>query len=182
MTEFQKLVTTSIFYLSCLSALFYFFGAILLPSTKVSAMDLEGKILNFAKKRNVQITFGTSSNWQYLREMVFKIQGTKCLCCGKEVKGMHVDHIMPKSSHPQLEFMIDNLQVLCPDCNRAKSNVAQTDFRKSDHIIALLREIDDNKLLKKKYVYDYESLVRLAHQRFKDELGGNKRFSLLRTA
>ncbi len=182
MTEFQKLVTTSLFYLSCLSALFYFFLAVFLPTTKISAMELEARMLNFAKNRNVQITFGTSSNWQYLREMTFKIQGSNCLCCGKEVKGMHVDHILPKSSHPQLEFMIDNLQVLCPDCNRSKSNTKLNDYRKSDHIIALIREIDDNKLLKKKYVYDYGSLVELAHQRFKEELGSNKRFSILRSA
>jgi 5-methylcytosine-specific restriction endonuclease McrA len=47
---------------------------------------------------------------------------------------MHVDHILPRSKFPELELDIDNLQVLCEECNLAKSNIDTTDWRsvKSD--------------------------------------------------
>jgi hypothetical protein len=42
---------------------------------------------------------------------------------------IHVDHIKPRSSYPELELDIKNLQVLCRDCNLGKSNTCETDLR-----------------------------------------------------
>jgi 5-methylcytosine-specific restriction endonuclease McrA len=44
--------------------------------------------------------------------------------CGKliELKGSHIDHIMPLSRFPHLALDTQNLRITCPDCNRSKSN------------------------------------------------------------
>lgn len=47
----------------------------------------------------------------------------------KDGKVMHVDHIKPKSLHPELKYELSNLQVLCEDCNIGKSNLDDTDWR-----------------------------------------------------
>lgn len=70
--------------------------------------------------------------WVRLRYEVLVERGGRCECCGATAadgKRMHVDHIKPFSTHPELEFDRSNLQVLCQDCNIGKSNVDQTDWR-----------------------------------------------------
>jgi len=44
--------------------------------------------------------------------------------CGKpiQLKGSHIDHILPLSHFPRLAVDTQNLQITCPDCNIAKSN------------------------------------------------------------
>lgn len=42
---------------------------------------------------------------------------------------MHVDHIKPRSLFPDLALRLENLQVLCSQCNEAKSNIDTTDWR-----------------------------------------------------
>ncbi len=51
----------------------------------------------------------------------------QCGCCdecGKpiQLKGSHIDHILPLSRFPRLALDTQNLRITCPDCNRAKSN------------------------------------------------------------
>ncbi len=177
-------LSTTLIYLIGLGATMFFFFFILLSTKKVTFRDLEGQMFNYAKRKNLQISFGTSENWRYLREMTFKIQGKKCLKCGQETPSMHVDHIRPKSTHPHLEYMIDNLQVLCPECNKKKSFTQIEDHRKPEQLLALLREINSNKLIQKKYVYDQDELVYLAKNKFKkefnDEVGFMQHVSLFR--
>ena len=66
--------------------------------------------------------------WLELRYNVLVKYGRKCLACGN-AGIMHVDHILPRSLHPQLELQFDNLQVLCENCNIGKSNKDSTDWR-----------------------------------------------------
>ena len=40
-----------------------------------------------------------------------------------------VDHILPRKKFPKLAMDINNLQVLCRDCNMGKSDDDYTDFR-----------------------------------------------------
>ena len=57
----------------------------------------------------------------------------KCSCCGRSQKHhgvvIHVDHIKPRSTHPELELVESNLQVLCEDCNMGKMADYKTDWR-----------------------------------------------------
>ena len=56
--------------------------------------------------------------------------GSVCSACGQTTSKLHVDHIQPRSKRPDLELDMNNLQVLCADCNFGKSNVDSTDWSK----------------------------------------------------
>ena len=42
---------------------------------------------------------------------------------------MNVDHIKPRRLFPDLALSLDNLQVLCHECNHGKGNWDMTDWR-----------------------------------------------------
>lgn len=164
----QGIILSLTCYLSVLSAVLYLLLFVVLPVKLPSTSFYVNQIHSFGAEGN--ISYGDSGNWKYLRSKVLELQGERCLCCGKKEDEMHIDHIKPKSRYPHLQYMIDNLQVLCPDCNRAKSYTKETDYRKSDHLISLLREINNNKLIQRKYVYNINVLEKLANKRFKAEM------------
>lgn len=75
-------------------------------------------------KRNSKTNFYSTKAWRELRISVLMASGSKCKICGDtSEKGakMHVDHIKPRSLHPELALEESNLQVLCEDCNIGKS-------------------------------------------------------------
>lgn len=77
--------------------------------------------------------FYGSREWRAVRyQAIVKYDGC-CLACGRSYKKhgiiIHVDHVKPRSLHPELELDIDNLQILCEDCNLGKSNKDDTDWR-----------------------------------------------------
>ena len=72
--------------------------------------------------------FYKSWEWKKARFETLKKYGSKCMCCGA-VERIVVDHIKPRSKFPHLELDLNNLQVLCNDCNMGKSNDDTTDFR-----------------------------------------------------
>lgn len=70
--------------------------------------------------------------WRRLRMIALKYYGTKCMCCGATPENgaeVNVDHIKPRKIFPQLALSLDNLQVLCHDCNHGKGNWDMTDWR-----------------------------------------------------
>jgi hypothetical protein len=85
---------------------------------------IEGKqrpVKNVRTKKD----FYSSRLWKILRYQAFEKYGNKCQCCGgtpQDDLTMHVDHVKPRSTHPELELDINNLQVLCEDCNIGKLN------------------------------------------------------------
>lgn len=84
------------------------------------------------KKRRVRKIFGefySSDAWLDLRYRVIKKHGRRCMACGEKNSQIHVDHIKPKSKFPELALIFSNLQVLCRDCNKGKSNRDSTDWR-----------------------------------------------------
>lgn len=83
------------------------------------------------KKAKSSKEFFDSPEWQNLRYQALVIHGRKCLLCGASPPNviLQVDHIKPRSTHPELALSISNLQVLCSDCNRGKSNRYLHDFR-----------------------------------------------------
>ncbi len=64
-----------------------------------------------------------------LRYQALLRSGGRCALCGatKDQTTLHVDHIFPRSRGGK--NTLDNLQVLCADCNEAKSNRDTTDLR-----------------------------------------------------
>jgi 5-methylcytosine-specific restriction endonuclease McrA len=77
--------------------------------------------------------FYTSGKWNRLRYQVLMEANGKCVLCGRSQREhgvvMEVDHIKPRSRYPNLSLVKSNLQVLCFDCNRGKSNRDTTDWR-----------------------------------------------------
>lgn len=77
--------------------------------------------------------FYKSDAWAKVRYAALINFDGRCVCCGASSADgvcMHVDHIKPRSKFPELALELSNLQVLCELCNRAKSNVDDTDWRK----------------------------------------------------
>jgi hypothetical protein len=76
--------------------------------------------------------FYESRAWLDLRYRVLQKAGGSCKLCGCRASPgnpIQVDHIKPRSLHPELELVESNLQVLCQNCNRGKSNKDETDWR-----------------------------------------------------
>ena len=77
--------------------------------------------------------FYSCKEWRELRYRCLVKYESKCMCCGRSVAEhgivLHVDHIKPRSKFPKLELELDNLQVLCEDCNLGKSNKFAVDHR-----------------------------------------------------
>lgn len=74
-----------------------------------------------------------SPDFRELRYKVFLRDGEICAKCGATPRPnfwLEIDHIKPVSKYPELALDIDNLQVLCKDCNRAKSNIDEMNYRR----------------------------------------------------
>lgn len=76
--------------------------------------------------------FLESSAWKRLRIQAFEKYGNKCQCCGASPEDgirLNVDHIQPRKLFPELALSLDNLQILCSDCNHGKGNWSMSDWR-----------------------------------------------------
>ena len=81
--------------------------------------------------------FLDSKAWKRLRFQALKRHGSRCQCCGgsaEEGARLNVDHIMPRRLFPALALQLENLQVLCSQCNEGKGNWDMTDFRQSERL------------------------------------------------
>jgi len=78
--------------------------------------------------------FLLSYEWRKVRMEALKRHGARCQCCGASPATgavLNVDHIKPRRLHPHLALDLDNLQVLCAECNHGKGNWDETDWRKN---------------------------------------------------
>ena len=75
-----------------------------------------------SRKKLYKDSFYTSRAWLSIRYDVLINSRQECVLCGSKQKPFHVDHIKPRSKHPELELDIKNLQVLCSSCNIGKWN------------------------------------------------------------
>lgn len=84
--------------------------------------------------------FLQSYEWRKIRMIAIKKHGAKCQCCGATPASgavMHVDHIKPRKYYPALALALDNLQVLCHECNHGKGNWDTTDWRTNEFFVKL---------------------------------------------
>lgn len=68
--------------------------------------------------------FYRSKAWRRVRGIALHRKGARCEHCGKtaaETERIDVDHVLPRSEHPQLALWVSNLQVLCQECHEAKT-------------------------------------------------------------
>lgn len=85
-----------------------------------------------------QKDFYQSNAWRELRYLALEETDGSCMACGTKERQLHVDHIYPRSIYPHLALSIENLQVLCDECNLGKGNSHVHDFRQSRLIVAEL--------------------------------------------
>lgn len=94
--------------------------------------------------------FLSTYEWRRVRMIALKKYGARCQCCGASPADgavMNVDHIKPRKLFPQLALDVDNLQILCHDCNHGKGNWDMTDWRPAEvdpDAITHLKSILDN--------------------------------------
>lgn len=85
--------------------------------------------------RGISVTsdaFLETYEWRRLRMQAIKKFGRRCLCCGATPENgavINVDHVKPRKLFPELALDINNLQVLCHECNHGKGNWDMTDWR-----------------------------------------------------
>ena len=78
--------------------------------------------------------FLESPAWKRIRIQAFEKYGNRCQCCGASPQDgvrLNVDHIQPRKLFPELALSLDNLQVLCSDCNQGKGNWSMSDWREN---------------------------------------------------
>lgn len=78
--------------------------------------------------------FLNSKAWKRLRFSALKKHGMKCQACGASPSTgavLNVDHILPRRLFPESALQLENLQVLCGDCNEGKGNWDMTDARRA---------------------------------------------------
>lgn len=91
------------------------------------------RVRRYSKARIHSMNFLNSREWREKRFEAFARYGNRCQCCGKKPPEvvLHVDHIKPRATHPELCLDITNLQILCEDCNIGKGAKYEIDFRTS---------------------------------------------------
>lgn len=87
------------------------------------------------KKENKKEDFLSSWEWTALRYSFLKKVKNRCQCCGWKPGDtadnfLCVDHIKPRSKYPELALVEGNLQVLCNLCNKGKSDLDETRFKR----------------------------------------------------
>ena len=85
-------------------------------------------------KKNYAVApdFLQSYEWRKVRMQAIIKYGRRCQCCGATPETgaiIHVDHIKPRKTNPELALILSNLQILCHECNHGKGNWDQTDWR-----------------------------------------------------
>lgn len=94
---------------------------------RLKAIKAEKKAASHVRSRD----FLRSREWLELRYLALKLAGGRCQCCGATAEDgarIHVDHIKPRSKYPRLALQLNNLQILCGECNIGKSNTDKTDW------------------------------------------------------
>lgn len=103
-------------------------------------MRVERRVLQKARKgeREKRQQFYDSWEWKAARYKVLQKHGPVCMLCGSTRKDLDldgkpvrivVDHIKPLHTHWAMRLNLDNLQVLCHDCNMGKGAWDTTDWR-----------------------------------------------------
>lgn len=99
----------------------------------------ESKLRQFAERRqraqekgqwatlfaatSTAIVFYASNKWKRIRFQAIQKYRRTCCSCGRTPDHgvfLQVDHIKPRFLYPELAFDINNLQILCQDCNFGK--------------------------------------------------------------
>lgn len=104
------------------------------PDTDKEARSYLEAFLGESRKIRVSLEKAQDGypGWTKIRYQALVLHGAKCQCCGSSAKNgsvLCVDHIKPVSRYPELALDLNNLQVLCEQCNAGKAAWNETDWR-----------------------------------------------------
>jgi 5-methylcytosine-specific restriction endonuclease McrA len=102
------------------------------PKPPKHAAKLSTAVKERGPTRDKIAAFYASPEWKRLSYKAKLKYGRKCMCCGAgpdQGAVINTDHVKPIRKHWRLRLDIDNLQVLCADCNIGKGSWDETDFR-----------------------------------------------------
>lgn len=78
--------------------------------------------------------------WLYVRKQVLVLQDYTCQNCGlREPDIMEVNHKLERSKYPELSRDINNMEVLCPNCHRRKTNAFLRTNKQEPKLLAQLQ-------------------------------------------
>jgi 5-methylcytosine-specific restriction endonuclease McrA len=80
------------------------------------------------RKQSAHKAFIATPEWKEVRAKAVALYGAVCMKCGS-TDHIQVDHVKPRSKYPEIALDINNLQILCWDCNKEKSFFHDTDYR-----------------------------------------------------
>lgn len=63
-----------------------------------------------------------SAQWKRLRWQALRRDGFACVQCGARGR-LEVDHVKPVRTHPELSYVLGNLQSLCVPCHARKTRI-----------------------------------------------------------
>ena len=95
------------------------------PRSKKIAICLYELAVERAKAISDARAFYASAEWNIVRSLVLAEASRKCQVCGKLIRrksDLTIDHILPRSKHPQLALERSNMRVLCRSCNSRKGD------------------------------------------------------------
>jgi len=119
-------------------------------------------------RKEMAIDFYKSDEWKDLRYRAFKFYGNKCACCGRGPEDgviLNVDHIIPLSMNWNKRLDINNLQILCRDCNLGKSNTDSVNWKDGNYVpicksVPLVESVSVIKRGRNRYLYTDDSFIR----------------------
>lgn len=103
--------------------------------SQVNRIDKPKPVKKAVRVAGIDVTstaFLSTYEWRKVRMEALKKYGARCQCCGATPANgavMNVDHIKPRKLFPSLALDVNNLQILCHECNHGKGNWDQTDWR-----------------------------------------------------
>lgn len=96
--------------------------------------------------------FYASDDYKNLKEILYNTNEKICLKCDSK-EDIQIDHIKPKSKHPEKAFDIFNLQMLCKKCNFEKGSREVSDYRTKAFIKNIRVYLKENKTRYNKIKY-----------------------------
>lgn len=96
---------------------------------KLLAAEKAARASSEEAQNEVLSRFYRSFHWRKVRYEALLLSKGCCMACKRTNLPLHVDHIKPLRKYWKLRLEIDNLQVLCAECNHGKGNWDETDWR-----------------------------------------------------
>jgi 5-methylcytosine-specific restriction endonuclease McrA len=94
--------------------------------------QLQARAFEIEKKYDPRREFErwrNSAEGKWWKRQQHRLQKGCCIDCQRSVqlKGAHIDHIQPIKHHPTLAIDLNNLQILCAECNSRKGSQRLTE-------------------------------------------------------